>query len=131
MSSVCGTDMMNGCGGRLCTVCRPVLKRFQLRRYPLDAAGAPLTGETPEEYIVCGFTASIKSAGIKDKLDLPGRMTGGMAGLRLTVVGCSCGSVAKGDRVEADGEWYRVAVVQRGTPSVAVLVPVQAGGAAK
>ena len=131
MSDNCCSDKMHGCGSRLCTVCRPVLRRFSLLRYPLDAVGTPMLGQTPEEYTVCGFTASVLRANVKDKLEIPGRTSGGLGGLRLTVIGQTCDSVQKGDRIEVDGEQYRVSVVQRGTPAVAVLVPYQAGGAAK
>jgi len=128
MSCGCGKNGMTGCGGRLCNACRPVLKRFTLYRYPLDSAGAPCLDQTPEEFLVCGFTAAALRANVRDKLEIPGRTAGGFSGLRLTVIGHSCEAVLKGDRIEADGELYRVAVVQRGTPSVAVLVPAHQGG---
>lgn len=129
MNDSCNAGKMKGCGGRLCIACRPLLKRFTLYRYPLNAVGSPELGQVPDEYTVCGFTASVNGANIKDKFELPGKTNGGIGGLRMTIIGQTCDAVQKGDRIEVSGEQYRVAVVQRGTPSVAVLIPTGSGGA--
>lgn len=118
----CGQSRMKGCASRLCVACRPMLQRYALYRYPVDSTGSPdLTAEA-QRFVVCGFTASVPRAAVRDKLEIPGRAAAGQDSLRMTVIAHSCDEICKGDRIAVEEKTYRVAVVQRGTPIVAVLV---------
>lgn len=95
--------MHEGCGGRLCRACRPVMSRMRLTRPMLTADGEP-TGEIAHTGWVCGFICPAETS--HRRLDLPGRTGGGL--VRMVVAAGSLSPLAAGDMITCGGASYTV-----------------------
>lgn len=98
--------MADGCGGRICRACRPIMHRMTLIRSPRDENGEPAEGDVLKGW-VCGFVCSPDTTGLR--FDLPGK-TGGEL-VRMVVAASSLSPLAVGDEITDGGAHHTVVSV--------------------
>ena len=107
----CPACGMEGCGSRLCRVCRLIAVRMNVIRYPLTPTGEADKTQPPVRGRICGIITGGRIYSRRGgRLEIEGRYHGGANsdGRTLTLIAATLSELKAGDILSGGGKIYRV-----------------------